>query len=60
MKTAVFEDWHVWEGTNGVLMSDERTKTLRQFSNIDACVNWLYLNDQKAAARAINKSWKGN
>lgn len=60
MKTAVFEDWHVWEGTNGVLMSDERTKTLRQFSNIDVCVNWLYLNDKKAAASAINKSWKRN
>lgn len=60
MKNTTFEDWHIWEGTNSVLMSDERTKTLRQFSNIDSCINWLYLHDQKEAARAINKSWKGN
>lgn len=60
MKTAAFKHWHVWEGTKGVIMSDERTKTLRQFSNIDDCVNWLYLHDQKDTARAINKSWKGN
>ena len=59
MKTAVFEDWHVWEGTNGVLMSDERTKTLRQFSNIDVCVNWLYLNDKKQPPALSTNRGKG-
>jgi hypothetical protein len=45
--------WHVWQGVSSVLLSDENTKTLRAFKDIDACINWLYLYSDKEAARAI-------
>jgi hypothetical protein len=36
--------WHVWDGTKGVLMSDESMKRLFEFDDSDACINWLWLN----------------
>ena len=49
-----FEHWHAWVSQNGVYLSDENTKTLRELSGWDAAINWLFLNDQRPAARAMN------
>lgn len=54
MKPLIYKNWHAWEGTSGILLSDESSKQLRQFETPDACINWLYLNDQKDAARALH------
>lgn len=35
------------------MLSDETAKKLRQFPNLDACINWLFLNDEKSAAREL-------
>lgn len=51
--------WHVWESNNKILLSNEDTKQLREFSNIDDTITWLYVNDYKPAARALHKA-KGN
>lgn len=59
MKAFEFGKWHAWEGTSGILLSDESEKKLRQFGDTDACINWLYQNDEKEAARALNKHIKG-
>lgn len=59
MKTAIYKHWHAWQATSGILLSDESAKKLRQFADIDACVNFLFLNGDKEAARAINSQWKG-
>jgi len=54
MKPFIFNQWHAWNGTVGILLSDESKKKLRQFKDVDACVNWLYLSGHKDAARAID------
>ena len=54
MTPFIFEDWHAWQGVAGILLSNENTKELRGFTNVDACINWLFLNDEKPAARALN------
>jgi hypothetical protein len=54
MKPFIFQNWHAWDGTAGVLLSDEDGKDLREFKNTDDCINWLYLNNHKDAARALN------
>ena len=59
MKPFSFGHWHAWEGTVGVLLSDEHTKQLRQFADADECINWLYLNGERTAARALNKHIRG-
>lgn len=51
--------WHAWQGQTGVMLSHEKTKNLREFSNADSCINWLYMNDFKEAARALNAHVKG-
>lgn len=53
--TFAHNNWHAWTGTAHVLLSDEGTKSLRYFTSWDACINWLYVNDHKVAARALNK-----
>jgi hypothetical protein len=58
MKPLAFKNWHVWSGTVGVLLSNENTKHLQQFNNIDDVINWLFLNDEREAARYFN-SMKG-
>ena len=54
MFRAIIGEWHFWIGSE-FMVSDERTKTLRAFENLDACVNWLFLNGHKAVARELNK-----
>lgn len=54
MKPFIFNQWHAWEATSGILLSEETKKSLRQFADTDACINWLYLNGDKEAARALN------
>jgi hypothetical protein len=46
--------WHAWDGTAGVLLSDEDTKTLRSFPTVDDCITWLYGEGERIAARALN------
>lgn len=61
IKPFEFQHWHAWTGANGsdCLLSDENEKHLRQFSDPDAAINWLFLNGHKDAARAFNKHIKG-
>jgi hypothetical protein len=54
MTSFIFGKWHVWMGTKGVMLSDESSKDLREFRNTDDAINWLFLNDEKDAARALN------
>jgi hypothetical protein len=56
MFTFIFDYWHFWESNSKYLLSDESTKKLRQFNDIDAAITWLYVNDYKLAARALNKA----
>lgn len=56
--TCIAGKWHVWKVVGGIMLSDEDAKKLRDFGTIDELVNWLYLNGEQPAARAINKSWK--
>jgi len=47
------------------MLSDELNKTLREFDNVDACINWLYIMDDginklKEVARALHKHKKEN
>ena len=55
MNNFIFENWHGWFGTKVYLLSDESTKTLRQFKTVDDCINWFFLGGHKDAARALNK-----
>lgn len=59
MKPFAFNQWHAWQGAASVLLSDESAKKLREFPTADACVNWLFLNGDKPAARALNAHIKG-
>ena len=57
-------DWHAWQGAlwNGdspVMLSNEATKDLQEFETVDKCINWLFVNDHKEAARALNAHFKG-
>jgi hypothetical protein len=51
----IFNNWHLWRG-NGFMLSNENTKELRQFNNVDEAINYLYLNGEKEAARYFNKN----
>ena len=58
-KTSVIAGkWHVWFATKGVLLSDEETKKLREFKDVDSVVNWLYIYGEKEAARIVNSALK--
>lgn len=51
--------WHAWDAANGcVLLSDESRKMLKQFADVDACINWLFISGEKVAARALNEHKK--
>lgn len=54
MKPFISGHWHAWPSNGNILLSDESTKTLREFHDTDDCINWLFLNDAKPAARALN------
>lgn len=56
--TVTFENWHAWQGVAGPLLSDENSKRLMQFDKPDNLINWLFMNGDKAAARAFNKAFK--
>ena len=62
MKTATYKHWHAWENDNPfaprVLLSDEDAKKLHYFRTWVDVINWLYLNGNKEAARAINSQIK--
>jgi hypothetical protein len=58
MRTAQFKNWSAWDAVSGVLLSDDTIAKLRAFASWDDVINWLYLNDHKDAARAINKQVK--
>lgn len=64
MTTATYANWHAWENGNPfaprVLLSDEDIKQLRYFHTWDDAINWLYLNGNKEAARAINSQIKAD
>lgn len=53
----IYLHWHAWQSipSKKWLLSDERTKKLRQFDDFDTMINWLYLNGHKDAARHFNK-----
>ena len=58
-KTSVITGkWHVWMVAKGVLLSNEETKQLRDFKDVDSVVNWLYTYGEKEAARVVNKTLK--
>lgn len=57
MFTHIHGDWHFWTGSQ-FMASDERTKTLLAFSGLDECVNWLWFNGHKEAARSLNAAHK--
>lgn len=54
MKPFTYQNWHAWESNGRVLLSDESAKKLQDFTDADACINWLYMNGAKEAARALN------
>lgn len=58
MKSFEFKDWHCWESNGKILLSDESVKKLRYFKNTDDCINFLWLEGYKDAARALNKHVK--
>jgi hypothetical protein len=64
MKPFQFENWHTWDKQNpfnpGIFLSDENTKTLREFKSTDDAINWLFLNGHKPAARALNAHVKAH
>lgn len=60
MKGFIYQNWHAWESNGRVLLSDESVKKLRDFGTPDDCINWLFTNDQKDAARALNAHIKND
>jgi hypothetical protein len=60
MKAFIFGKWHAWESNGKVLLSNEETKQLQEFKTIDDCINWLFINGEKEAARALNSHKKQN
>ena len=58
-KTSVITGkWHAWLVDKGVLLSNEETKQLRDFKDVDSVVNWLYTYGEKEAARIVNNTLK--
>lgn len=53
--THIFGKWHFWNGTQ-FMASDEDAKELYAFKDVDTCINWLFLNGHKDAARSLNKA----
>lgn len=59
LKAFEFQQWHIWQGTADILVSDQTSDELRYFRTVDDVVNWLYLEGHKEAARAFNAHAKG-
>ena len=50
------ENIHYWTNTQGALLvSNENTKELKQFSTTDDAINWLFFKGFKDSARQLNK-----
>ena len=60
MKAFICKHWHCWKGNSNYLLSNEDTKQLRQFKTIDDCINYLFVNGNREAARALNKHIKAD
>lgn len=58
MKPFIYKNWHAWQGTSHILLSDESTMHLRYFKTSDDCITWLFVNGHQDAARALNKHMK--
>lgn len=54
----IFDNWHTWESNGKQLLSNEVTKELSYFSNIDMVINWLMLNGFRDAAKHFNSHKK--
>lgn len=54
LKPFICGKWHAWQGTAKVMLSDEQSKNLQEFTTVKDCINWLFTNEQKEAARALN------
>lgn len=54
MQPFIYQNWHAWASNGRVMLSDESTKQLRDFADVDGAVNALYLEGHKEAARALN------
>lgn len=52
--------WHAWQGTKHILLHDTEGKfELQYFNKPDDVVNWLFLNEFKDDASALNQHLKG-
>lgn len=59
LKAFEFNQWHAWQGTRGIMLSDESAKVLKNFATADDAINYLYLSaGDKPAARALNAHMK--
>lgn len=57
IKAFIFGNWHAWQSTNqhqSIMLSDESTKSLLSFKDVDACINWLWNNGDCEVARQLN------
>ena len=46
MLSLIYGKWHMWQAAN-FLISDEETKTLHSFADVDTVINWLWLTGEK-------------
>ena len=53
--THEFKEWHTWSATKGYLVSNENTKKLLRFDELDDVINYLWIEGAKDAARSLNK-----
>lgn len=54
-----FGRWSAWQGTAHVLLSDSNAAyQLGYFATVDDAINWLFANDYRDAARALNRHAK--
>lgn len=54
LKAFISGKWHAWQGTAKIMLSDEESKDLQEFDTVTDCINWLFINEHKDAARALN------
>ena len=53
--THEFKEWHTWTVTKGCLVSNENTKKLIRFDELDDVINYLWIEGARDAARSLNK-----
>lgn len=52
------EQAHVWTNVAGDRFIADTRAGLEYFASVDDCVNWLWLNGAKDAAREVNRQAK--